>query len=158
MARASADSVLSLTDQRLVAALQCDGRLTAEHAAQVLGLNPATVRRRLHALGADGTVRVVVSPVARPRNGARPGPSSCASGSCGESWTPSRPPSRHARTSRSSTSPPRATRSSRSPAPSRAHATHWSSASCLPLRQSRPWKAPPSCTSSGSPPSGGTRY
>ncbi|MEU7429203.1 Lrp/AsnC family transcriptional regulator [Streptomyces sp. NPDC040750] len=69
MARASADSVLSLTDQRLVAALQCDGRLTAEHAAQVLGLSPATVRRRLHALGADGTVRVVVSPVARPRNG-----------------------------------------------------------------------------------------
>ncbi|MFJ8028185.1 Lrp/AsnC family transcriptional regulator [Streptomyces sp. NPDC096311] len=73
MARASADSVLSLVDQRLVATLQCDGRLTAEHAAQVLGLNPATVRRRLHALGADGTVRVVVSPVARPRNGGAAG-------------------------------------------------------------------------------------
>ncbi|WP_339135136.1 AsnC family transcriptional regulator [Streptomyces sp. f51] len=68
MARVSADSVLSLLDQRLVAALQCDGRLTAERAAQVLGLSPATVRRRLHALGADGTVRVVISPVARPRN------------------------------------------------------------------------------------------
>ncbi|MFH9229719.1 Lrp/AsnC family transcriptional regulator [Streptomyces lydicus] len=68
MARASVDSVLSLVDQRLVAALQCDGRLTAERAAHVLGLSPATVRRRLHALGNDGTVRVVISPVARPRN------------------------------------------------------------------------------------------
>lgn len=69
MARASADSVLSLMDQRLVAALQWDGRLTAERAGHVLGLSPATVRRRLHALGADGTVRVVISPVARPRGG-----------------------------------------------------------------------------------------
>ncbi|MCX5214286.1 Lrp/AsnC family transcriptional regulator [Kitasatospora sp. NBC_00240] len=73
MARASADSVLSLTDQRLVAALQWDGRLTAERAAQVLGLSPATVRRRLQVLGADGTVRVVISPVARPRNGGSAG-------------------------------------------------------------------------------------
>ncbi|MEV4561772.1 Lrp/AsnC family transcriptional regulator [Kitasatospora sp. NPDC049285] len=73
MARESANSVLSLTDQRLVAALQCDGRLTAERAAQALGLSPATVRRRLQALGADGTVRVVISPVARPRNGGSAG-------------------------------------------------------------------------------------
>lgn len=73
MARASADTVLSPLDQRLVAALQWDGRLTAERAAHVLGLNPATVRRRLHALGADGTVRVVISPVARPRNGGSAG-------------------------------------------------------------------------------------
>ncbi|MFJ9539696.1 Lrp/AsnC family transcriptional regulator [Streptomyces sp. NPDC101225] len=73
MAHTSADSVLSLLDQRLVAALQCDGRLTAERAAHVLGLNPATVRRRLHALGADGTVRVVISPVARPRGGGSAG-------------------------------------------------------------------------------------
>ncbi|NUP61275.1 MAG: Lrp/AsnC family transcriptional regulator [Nonomuraea sp.] len=73
MAHATADSVLSLMDQRLVAALQCDGRVTAERAAQVLGLNPATVRRRLHALGADGTVRVVISPVARPRGGGSAG-------------------------------------------------------------------------------------
>ncbi|MEU0432021.1 Lrp/AsnC family transcriptional regulator [Streptomyces sp. NPDC006290] len=73
MAHVSADSVLSLTDQRLVAALQCDGRVTAERAAQVLGLSPATVRRRLHALRADGTVRVVISPVARPRNGSSAG-------------------------------------------------------------------------------------
>ena len=73
MAHAAADSVLSLVDQRLVAALQCDGRLTAERAAHVLGLNPATVRRRLHALSTDGTVRVVISPVARPRNGGSAG-------------------------------------------------------------------------------------
>ncbi|MFI6470068.1 Lrp/AsnC family transcriptional regulator [Streptomyces sp. NPDC050516] len=73
MARASVDSVLSHQDQRLVAALQWDGRLTAERAAHVLGLSPATVRRRLQALGADGTVRVVISPVARPRNGGSAG-------------------------------------------------------------------------------------
>ncbi|MER5475027.1 Lrp/AsnC family transcriptional regulator [Streptomyces sp. NPDC002685] len=73
MARVSADSVLSLTDQRLVAALQCDGRIAAERAAQVLGLSPTTVRRRLQALSADGTVRVVISPVARPRNGGSAG-------------------------------------------------------------------------------------
>ncbi|MFF0410478.1 Lrp/AsnC family transcriptional regulator [Kitasatospora sp. NPDC004745] len=73
MARESASSVLSLPDQRLVAALQCDGRLTAERAAQVLGLGAAAVRRRLQALGADGTVRVVISPVARPRNGGSAG-------------------------------------------------------------------------------------
>jgi DNA-binding Lrp family transcriptional regulator len=73
MARASADSALSEMDQRLVAALQWDGRVTAERAAHVLGLSPATVRRRLQALGADGTVRVVISPVARPRNGGSAG-------------------------------------------------------------------------------------
>ncbi|MEV6019377.1 AsnC family protein [Streptomyces sp. NPDC051997] len=73
MARVSADFVLSLVDRRLVAALRCDGRLSAERAAQVLGLSPATVRRRLHALGGDGTVRVVISPVARPRNGGSAG-------------------------------------------------------------------------------------
>ncbi|WP_042430067.1 Lrp/AsnC family transcriptional regulator [Streptacidiphilus anmyonensis] len=73
MAYESTNSVLSLTDQRLVAALQCDGRVSAERAAGVLGLSPATVRRRLHALGADGTVRVVISPVARPRNGGSAG-------------------------------------------------------------------------------------
>ncbi|MFI6564159.1 hypothetical protein [Streptomyces sp. NPDC050534] len=38
MARVSADSVLSHTDQRLVAALLRDGRLDAERAAHVLGL------------------------------------------------------------------------------------------------------------------------
>ncbi|MFF7339721.1 AsnC family transcriptional regulator [Streptomyces sp. NPDC008163] len=73
MARASADSVLSPTDQRLVAALQWNGRVTAERAAHVLGLSPATVRRRLYALGADSSVRVVISPAARPRNGGSAG-------------------------------------------------------------------------------------
>ncbi|MFF4341327.1 AsnC family transcriptional regulator [Kitasatospora sp. NPDC001540] len=73
MAREAADSVLSRTDQRLVAALQCDGRVTAERAAGVLGLGAAAVRRRLRALIADGTVRVVVSPVARPRRGGSAG-------------------------------------------------------------------------------------
>jgi DNA-binding Lrp family transcriptional regulator len=73
MAHASADSVLSPGDQRLVAALQCDGRVSAERAAQVLGVSPATVRRRLHALIGDGVVRVVVSPVARPRGGGAAG-------------------------------------------------------------------------------------
>jgi DNA-binding Lrp family transcriptional regulator len=55
------DSVLSLQDQRLITALQYDARLTAERAAEVLGLSPATVRRRWQALGADGAFRVVVS-------------------------------------------------------------------------------------------------
>ncbi|RKE18564.1 Lrp/AsnC family transcriptional regulator [Streptomyces sp. TLI_171] len=73
MASESANSVLGPVDQRLVAALQCDGRITAERAAEALGLGAATVRRRLHALTADGTVRVVVSPVARPRNGGSAG-------------------------------------------------------------------------------------
>ncbi|WP_233289335.1 Lrp/AsnC family transcriptional regulator, partial [Kitasatospora sp. MBT63] len=73
MALASADSVLSPTDQRLVAALQCDGRVTAERAAQVLGVSAATVRRRLQAFGVDGSVRVVISPVARPRGGGSAG-------------------------------------------------------------------------------------
>ncbi|MFE9882161.1 hypothetical protein [Streptomyces sp. NPDC005784] len=40
MARVSADSVLSLMDQRLVVALQWDGRLAAERAAHVLGAPP----------------------------------------------------------------------------------------------------------------------
>lgn len=135
MAHASANSVLSLLDQRLVAALQCDGRLTAERAADVLGLSPATVRRRLQALGADGTVRVVVSPVARPRNGGSAGAlflrirvlrgklDTIVAALAAREDIPS------------STSPRRVTRSSRSPAPSRAHATRWSSASCRPPRR-----------------------
>lgn len=52
-----------------MAALQWDGRISAERAARVLGLSPSTVRRRLHALTADGTVRVVLSPAARTGSG-----------------------------------------------------------------------------------------
>jgi len=51
--------VLDLQDQRLIAALQCDVRLTAERAGQVLGISPRTVHRRWRALMADGTLRVL---------------------------------------------------------------------------------------------------
>lgn len=67
MALATANSVLSLQDQRLIAVLQHDARVTAEKAAAVLDLSPAVVRRRWQAMGADGTLRVVISPIARPR-------------------------------------------------------------------------------------------
>lgn len=68
MALATADSVLSLQDQRLIAVLQHDARLTAEKAAAVLDLSPSTIRRRWQAMTAQGTLRVVVSPIARPRD------------------------------------------------------------------------------------------
>ncbi|MFF3271216.1 AsnC family transcriptional regulator [Streptomyces chrestomyceticus] len=55
--------VLGLRDQRLIAALQCAGRLSAEHAAEVLGENPRTVHRRWQALIGDGTVKVIAQPV-----------------------------------------------------------------------------------------------
>jgi DNA-binding Lrp family transcriptional regulator len=54
------DPVLGAEDQRLVAALQCDGRLTAQAAADVLGIGARRVQHRWRALFADGTVRVVV--------------------------------------------------------------------------------------------------
>lgn len=69
MALATANSVLSLQDQRLIAVLQHDARVTAEKAAAVLDLSPAVVRRRWQAMCADGTLRVVISPIARPRTG-----------------------------------------------------------------------------------------
>lgn len=49
-------------DRRLIAALQCDGRLAAERAAAVLGLSTRVVQRRWAELLATGSVRVVVSP------------------------------------------------------------------------------------------------
>lgn len=52
---------LSDVDRRLVAALQCDGRLTAERAAEVLGLSVRAVHRRWSALLNDGTVRVLAA-------------------------------------------------------------------------------------------------
>ncbi|WP_282795662.1 Lrp/AsnC family transcriptional regulator [Streptomyces sp. CC224B] len=65
MAGETSEDVLDERDQRLVAALQCDGRLTAERAAEVLGHSPRVVHRRWAALLGDGTVRVVGLP-ARP--------------------------------------------------------------------------------------------
>jgi DNA-binding Lrp family transcriptional regulator len=53
-------------DKRLIAALQCDGRLTAERAAAVLGLSTRAVHRRWAALLSDGAVRVLA---ARPQAG-----------------------------------------------------------------------------------------
>ncbi|WP_037766860.1 Lrp/AsnC family transcriptional regulator [Streptomyces sp. 142MFCol3.1] len=60
---AESDSLLlDLRDQRLLAALQCDGRLGAERAAEVLGLGVRTVQRRWRALLDDGTIRVLAEP------------------------------------------------------------------------------------------------
>ncbi|MCD0484076.1 Lrp/AsnC family transcriptional regulator [Streptacidiphilus sp. ASG 303] len=51
-------AVLSAADQRLVAALQCDGRAAVERLAHVLGMSTHEVHRRLRALTRDGTVRI----------------------------------------------------------------------------------------------------
>ncbi|MEU5591753.1 AsnC family transcriptional regulator [Streptomyces sp. NPDC020298] len=63
MALDMADPVLGELDQRLVAALQCDGRLAAERAAEVLGVSARTVHRRWRALLGDGVCRVIALPV-----------------------------------------------------------------------------------------------
>ncbi|MET8952980.1 AsnC family transcriptional regulator [Streptomyces sp. NPDC004393] len=65
MAQEMGQQVLDERDQRLVAALQCDGRLTAERAGEVLGISPRTVHRRWAALIADGVCRLIALP-ARP--------------------------------------------------------------------------------------------
>ncbi len=67
MTLVAANSVVSMQDQRLISVLQHDGRLTAERAAEVLNVSPGTVRRRWQAMTADGILRVVLSPIARPR-------------------------------------------------------------------------------------------
>ncbi len=58
----TADEILDDRDRRLFAALQCDGRVSARRAAEVLGLSPRTVGRRLAALTGSGTVRVLGVP------------------------------------------------------------------------------------------------
>ncbi|GAA3043854.1 AsnC family transcriptional regulator [Streptomyces glomeratus] len=65
MARQTAHHVLDERDQRLIAALQCDGRLTAERAGEVLGISPRSAHRRWGALIADRACRVIAMP-ARP--------------------------------------------------------------------------------------------
>ncbi|MFG2133761.1 AsnC family transcriptional regulator [Streptomyces sp. NPDC048751] len=65
MADKMADHVLDERDQRLIGALQCDGRLTAERAGEVLGMSARTVHRRWQALAAEGVCRVIALP-ARP--------------------------------------------------------------------------------------------
>ncbi|WP_257585843.1 MULTISPECIES: Lrp/AsnC family transcriptional regulator [unclassified Streptomyces] len=62
MTEEMADGVLDERDQRLVAALQCDGRLSAHRAGAVLGMSPRTVHRRWQALTAEGVCRVVALP------------------------------------------------------------------------------------------------
>jgi DNA-binding Lrp family transcriptional regulator len=54
--------VLDEADQRLIAALQCDGRLTAGRAAGVLGMPPRAVQRRLASLFSEAGVRVIALP------------------------------------------------------------------------------------------------
>ncbi|WP_328320316.1 Lrp/AsnC family transcriptional regulator [Streptomyces sp. NBC_00388] len=54
--------VLDQLDQRLIAALQCDGRLTTERAARVLGLSPRVVNQRLAGLLGSGAARVIAVP------------------------------------------------------------------------------------------------
>jgi DNA-binding Lrp family transcriptional regulator len=64
MAAQMTDQVLGERDRRLIAALQCDGRLPAEEAGAVLGVPARVVQRRWAELLATGVVRVVAG---RPR-------------------------------------------------------------------------------------------
>jgi DNA-binding Lrp family transcriptional regulator len=66
----TADIPLCLADQRLIAALQANGRVSAKRAGQVLGLPSHTVQRRWAALLASGTIRIVARPPREPLNGA----------------------------------------------------------------------------------------
>jgi DNA-binding Lrp family transcriptional regulator len=52
------EQVVDQDDRRLIAALQCDGRVTTEQLARVLELSPRVVQRRLRSLLANG-LRVV---------------------------------------------------------------------------------------------------
>ena len=61
MTRSVSDHVVDKVDLRLIAALQCDGRATAEHVGEVLGVSPRIVARRWSALIGDGTIRVLAT-------------------------------------------------------------------------------------------------
>jgi DNA-binding Lrp family transcriptional regulator len=69
MAESAANSRYDEVDRRLIAALQCDGRLTAERAGAALGLSTRIVQRRWASLLADGGVRVVALPSQPPHDG-----------------------------------------------------------------------------------------
>ncbi|MGK5640610.1 Lrp/AsnC family transcriptional regulator [Streptomyces sp. URMC 126] len=73
MSRETSEDVLDERDRRLVAALQYDGRLTAERAGEVLGLSPRVVHRRWAALLGSGTVRVAGLPPGAPESPGSPG-------------------------------------------------------------------------------------
>lgn len=62
-------SVLDQRDRRLIAALQCDGRVPVERAAKVLGINARVIRQRLRQLRSSGVLTVRGRPAepARPR-------------------------------------------------------------------------------------------
>jgi DNA-binding Lrp family transcriptional regulator len=60
------DDVADELDRRLIAALQCDGRVSAERAAAVLGLTARVAGRRLTALLDDGVRVVAAPPTPRP--------------------------------------------------------------------------------------------
>jgi DNA-binding Lrp family transcriptional regulator len=62
MALEMAFSVLDEEHQRLIAALQCDGRVTAERVSEVLGLPTRVVQRRWTTLAAEGVMRVIATP------------------------------------------------------------------------------------------------
>lgn len=62
MVERASDPVLDDVDVQLIAALQCDGRVSAERAGAVLGLSPRVVQRRLASMLADGAVRVIAVP------------------------------------------------------------------------------------------------
>jgi DNA-binding Lrp family transcriptional regulator len=64
------ESVINEVDRRLIAALQCDGRATAERVAEVLGLSPRLVARRWASLIGDGAVRIAVTPPRQSLQGA----------------------------------------------------------------------------------------
>lgn len=65
------DRVLDEIDQRLIAALQCDGRLTAERMSAVLAIPGRAVARRLTGLFAEAGVRVIAVPPRPPLLGPR---------------------------------------------------------------------------------------